>query len=230
VRQELPQPLGRRPGGSGCGAGDHRVGVAVQELLQLHSFSSLSGSPCPRHQRGRLSLTDGREPVYAALGEEVHHRDLLGAAPVVPVRREGDVAGAIRLLVSRRVVWAGGECKVVVAEQVRGRRGRGDDQCPPAPEMQEEKATVAAISEVQLVQGPVREAADEMEVTDQWQRHGRRREFALARPVLDDVEEAEKQGSAGAGEHESRHIFTSLCRLMRLRQKDILYYTSDNHC
>ena len=210
VRQELPQPLGRRPGGPGRGAGDHRVGVAVQELLQLHGLSGLGGSPGPRHQRRRLCLPHGRERIHAALGEEVHHRDLLGPAPVVPVRREGDVAGAVRLLVSQRVVRAGGEGEVVVPEQVRRRRGRGHDQGPPAPQLQEEESPVAAIAEVQLVQGPVREAADEMEVTDQRQRRGRRRELAPAPPVLDDVEETEKQGSAGDGEHESRHLLFTL--------------------
>jgi hypothetical protein len=56
----------------------------------------------------------------------------------------------------------------------------------------------------------VREATDEMEVTDQRQRRGRRREFAPALPVLNDVEEAEKKSSAGDGEHESRHLLLTL--------------------
>ena len=89
-------------------------------------------------------------------------------------------------------------------------------------ELQEEPSTVAAIAEVQPVQGGVWEAADEMEVAEQRQPpRGRRRELAFApagssrrrgsllllRRVLHDVEEAEKQGD-GAGEHQRRHIFS----------------------
>ena len=78
-------------------------------------------------------------------------------------------------------------------------------------ELQEEPSTVAAIAEVQPVQGGVWEAADEMEVAEQRQpaRHhtGDGGSLLLLRRVLHDVEEAEKQGD-GAGEHQRRHIFS----------------------
>ena len=65
---------------------------------------------------------------------------------------------------------------------------------------------MAAIAEVQPVQGGVWEAADEMEVAEQRQPpRGRRRELAFAPAVLYDVDEAEKQGD-GAGEDERRHL------------------------
>jgi len=67
-------------------------------------------------------------------------------------------------------VRAGGEGEVVVPEQVRCRRGSGHHQGPPAPELQVEEATAPAVANLQIAQGAVREAADEVEVTDQRQR------------------------------------------------------------
>jgi hypothetical protein len=213
VRQQLPPPLGRRPGCAGRRAGDHRVGVAVQELPQLHGLPGLRGAAGPGYHGRGLGRPHGRERLDAARGEEVHHDDPLGLAPVVPVRRERDVPRPVRLLVRRRVVRPGGDGEVVVLEQVGGRRGRGNDQGPPAPELQEEEPAAAAIAEVQLVQGAVWEAANEMEVAEQRQPpRGRRRELAFALVILDDVEEAEKQGD-GAGEHQRRHLF-SYSRIM----------------
>jgi len=116
----------------------------------------------------------------------VDHGDLLGPEPALAVRRERHVDAAVRQLRRRRAAQAGGEGEVVVPEQVRGGRGRGHDQRPPAPELQEEEAAAAAVAKLPVVQGAVREAADEVEVADQRQRRGRRRKLT-APTVLDDI-------------------------------------------
>jgi len=134
----------------------------------------------------------------------VDHGDLLGPAPVLAVRRERHVEAAVRQLLRCHAARAGGEGEVVVPEQVRGGRGRGHDQRPPAPELQEEEAAAAAVSKLQVVQGAVREAADEVEVANQRQRRGRRRELT-APAVLDDIEEDDKHGADG-GKHVRRHL------------------------
>lgn len=86
---------------------------------------------------------------------------------------------------------AGGEGEVVVPEQVRCRRGSGHRQGPPAPELQVEEATAPAIANLQVEQGAVRQATDEVEVTDQRQRRRRRRELATS-TVLDGIKEDDK--------------------------------------
>lgn len=60
------------------------------------------------------------------------------------------------------------------------RRGSGHRQSPPAPELQIEEAAAPAMANLQLSQGAVRDAADEVEVADQRQRRGRRRKLAFA--------------------------------------------------
>jgi hypothetical protein len=93
----------------------------------------------------------------------------------------------------------------VVPEQVRGRRGRGHDKRRPAPDLHEEEAAAAPVAKLQLVQGAVREAVDEVEVADQRQRRGRRRELA-APTVLDGIEEDDKHAGGGGGKHVRRHL------------------------
>ncbi|WVZ65662.1 hypothetical protein U9M48_014986 [Paspalum notatum var. saurae] len=207
VPHELLHLLGCCPGGTRGSAGDHRVGVAVHELHQHHCLPSLRGAADPCDESCHLGVPHRRERLHAARGEEVDHGDLLAPAPALTVRRERDVGAAVHQLVPCHAVRAGGEGEVVVPEQVRGCRGRGHDQRPPTPELQEEEAAAAAVAKVQLVQGSVCEAADEVKVSDQRQRRRRRRELATP-AVLDDVEE-EDNHAGGSGEQVRRHLLCS---------------------
>jgi len=98
----------------------------------------------------------------------VDHRDLFAPAPVLAVRRERNVAAPIHQLIPSDAARAGGEGEVVVLEQIRGRGGSEHDQGRSAAKLQEEETAAAvAIAKLQLVQGSVREAADEVKVADQ---------------------------------------------------------------
>ncbi|WVZ65664.1 hypothetical protein U9M48_014988 [Paspalum notatum var. saurae] len=173
--------------------------ITALEFPQVHGHPGLCGAADPCDESCHLGVPHRRERLHAARGEEVDHCDLLSPAPALAVRRERDVGAAIRQLVRCDAMRAGGEGEVVVSENMRGRGGRGHDQRPPAPELQEEEAAAAAaVAKVQLVQGSVCEAADEVKVSDQRQRRRRRRELA-APAVLDDIEEEDKHAS-GSGE------------------------------
>jgi len=150
VPHQLFQLLCCRPSGTGGRAGGHRVGVAVQELPQLHGLPSLRGAACPCDERGYLGGPYGRERFHAPWREEVDHSDLLAPAPVLAVRRERHVAALIHQLIPSHAAWAGGESEVVVLEQIRGRGRSGHDQGRSAPELQEEETAAAAIANLQL--------------------------------------------------------------------------------
>ena len=111
------------------------------------------------------------------VGEEVRGDDLLDLAPVLAVGRKGDARGAIEEDVGGRGVGPGREDVVLRAEDGLRRARRGDDDRRYGAEVEEHEA-VAAMPGGEVTERDVREGADEVQVADDGEPPGRRRQLA----------------------------------------------------
>ena len=109
--------------------------------------------------------------------EEVRGGNLLDLAPVLTVRGEGDVRGAIEEDVGDGGVGPGREDVVLCAEHgLRGAR-RGDDERWYGAEVEEHEA-IAAMPGGEVTEGDMRQGADEVQVADDGEPAARRRQLA----------------------------------------------------
>lgn len=108
--------------------------------------------------------------------EELRGDDLPDVAPVLAVRGEGDVRRAVEEDVGDDGAWPGREDVVVGAQDgLRGARGRHDDGRDGAKAEKHEAA--AAVPRGQVPERDVGEGAHQVEVPDDGEPAGRRREL-----------------------------------------------------